>query len=842
MKIENDNFRDWVDKNYHRLTGYGQWLRGEALNTIPAEAFEQRPFRILIARLSAYFDTVDSWTHKLLYSLAVEDADTFADLAYLPPQMDLKIFETDGIPLWLGTKTKRGPQQFQLLAISNSCVQELINLPALLARSGIPLFKSERMERPDVPLVVLGGANAMNTSAFWTDDPPLDGVFVGEDAGCVERIFRICREALLNRTSKSLILERLETVDGFFQPDKIKPTRIAHRVPLAGNGIPDRAPVLFGESQPGCAPIPISEGCPCFCGFCSESWVRRPYREMPFETLIEKMDALKADMGLSQIEFSSFNFNMHSRFFDLLWHAVGRFDRVRLKSQRFDPLADDPALMSILYATGKTSVTCGLEGISSRLRRYLNKHLDDHKIFKSLSALHQVPLRELKIFLIATRLEAAEDYGEFDGLLDALRKIQMDERRFPRTIFSITPLIRFPWTPLEYEDAPSLENVSAVVREIENRVRVHGFEFRESSPPHEYWVSQILARADDPRIFRALVKTSMESRNFYYKNIPERFSTVFRNRLAKTGLVPDMLLRGTPPSESREKPWRKIRTGVKLEFLIRQYGKNRTFEEVPSCLGTNASPGTCPGCGVCLDAPSQRILVRIAQKRNFSAAQFTDRVRTTHESVREIGLLVRAGERNRGIPRNLLAAAAAVSLMSDEKKLVPFYFGFKSSFWDGRENPPWVWGDDILILRWLKPGIRILTEILRDAKSMEGINRKMNGWGKILGTAAEPAEGFDLKIKSPYAFNLSNYFNECGISGTMRKIEEGGYRYDFSKESLRKKILFGLTLPNKESDQWTVELSVGPKFLVETFLKNAFVLPDPKAWVRISAEASFLKS
>jgi hypothetical protein len=839
MKIENEDFLDWARGNSHLLTGYGLWLRGEALNALPAKEFGRRPFHILIARLSAYFDVVDSWTHKLLYALAVKDENTFADLAYLPPQNDLKIFENGGVPLLLGTRTKKGPGQFQLLAVSNSCVQELVNLPPLLVRSGIPLSKSERLDRPDVPLVILGGANAMNTSVFWTDDPPLDGVFVGGDAAGVERIFRICREAFMNRVPKAEILKCLEDVDGFFQPEGTGPVRVMNSFGPAGGTIPERAPVLFGESQPGCAPIPIGDGCPCICGFCGESWLRKPYREERYETLVERMDAMKAGMGLSQIELSAFNFNVHSRFFDLLWHAVERFDRVRLKSQRFDRIADDPAVMPILHAAGKTSVTCGLEGISSRLRRYLNKNLDDGRVFKSLSVMHQSPLRELKVFLIATRLETGEDFGEFEGFLDALRKIQMDGRRFPRTIFSITPLVRFPWTPLEFEDAPTLEAVASIVREIENRVRSGGFEFRVSSPPHEYWVSQVLARADDPRIGRALTDASLVSRTFYYKNMPERFSAVFRDGLVKSGLMPDGLLRGVPPSESEKKPWRRIRTGVKLEYLVRQYEKNKKFEEVPLCLGSSASPADCGGCGACPDDPTRLNLTRDVQKREYSPALFADRVARTRETLREAGLLVYASERNRGMSRHLLAAAAASGLMSHEEKLIPYYFGFRGSYWDGRENPPWVWGQDVLMLRWREPGIGILSEILRDAKSLDAVNRKMDGWGKILGIAEGPPEGFELKVKSPYGLDLPGYFEKNGIAGTVKKTAEGGYSYDFSKESLRKKILSALTLPDRESDQWTLTLTAGPKFSVETFLRRAFVLPDPKAWVHISAEALF---
>jgi radical SAM superfamily enzyme YgiQ (UPF0313 family) len=839
MKAQTGNFLEWFERNHHRLTGYGVWLRGGEWNTLPAEACAERPFRILIARLSTYFDTVDSWTHKLLYSLAASDPAAFADLAYLPPQNDLAVFKSDGVPLLLGTGTKRPPSGFQLLALSNSCVQELINLPRLLAGSGIPLKKSERMSRQDVPLVILGGANAMNTSAFWTDDPLLDGVFIGTGAESVKAIFGICRDAVLNGIPKPKAVEILETVEGFLQPDKLRMTRIPPPMPPSAEDLPETAPVLHGESQPGCAPLAISEGCPCFCGFCSESWVRKPYRETPYDVLTEKMDAMKVGMGLSQIEFSSFNFNIHSRIYDLILHAAGRFDRIRLKSQRFDRIADDPAAVQILSAAGKTSMTCGLEGISPRLRRYLNKGLDDDKIADSFAALHAASLRELKVFLIATGLETTEDLREFDLLLDSLRNLQMKHDRYPRTIFSVTPLVRFPWTPLEFEDAPSSETVRDIVREIANRVRSHGFEFRESSPPHEYWVSQVLARASDPRVCDALVETGLDTEALYYRNIPERFAAVFRKRLAKRDFMPDGLLRGKPPSQSGEQPWRNIRTGIRWEFLIRQYEKNRVFLEIPSCLGSNASAADCSGCGACSDDAAKAVLNRAVQNRTYSASKFGEWIRTAHDSIREIPLMIRASGKNRGIPRTLLAAAVASSLMSVERKLTPHYFGFNRSFWDERENPPWVWGDDILVLKWSGQGVTLLSDLLQDPDFLEKVNRKTEGWGQVAGLASKAPEWFDLNIRSPYAFDPSEYMKKTGIGGTMRKITGGGYRYDFTRNSPRKKILSALTLLDKGPDLWTLTMTAGPKFSVETFLKDAFVLPDSKAWVRISAECIF---
>ena len=113
-----------------------------------------------------------------------------------------------------------GAADFDLVGFSNSIVQELINLPHFLARSGIPLAKSERLERADVPLLLLGGANALYTSALWGNDPLVDAVFVGESDAAIRRLLEICRDGKAAGLSKRELLARLEEIDGFIQPER----------------------------------------------------------------------------------------------------------------------------------------------------------------------------------------------------------------------------------------------------------------------------------------------------------------------------------------------------------------------------------------------------------------------------------------------------------------------------------------------------------------------------------------------------------------------------------------------------------------------------------------------
>ena len=68
----------------------------------------------------------------------------------------------------IGSQSKRSADAFDLVLISNAYTLELINLPYLLIRSGIPLFASER--GADWPPLILGGSNTMAAQCIIRQD------------------------------------------------------------------------------------------------------------------------------------------------------------------------------------------------------------------------------------------------------------------------------------------------------------------------------------------------------------------------------------------------------------------------------------------------------------------------------------------------------------------------------------------------------------------------------------------------------------------------------------------------------------------------------------------------
>jgi radical SAM superfamily enzyme YgiQ (UPF0313 family) len=825
------HYQTWYDDNYANLSGHGIWLRGQELNRLPIERYDSATLKVLLVRLSTYFDTGYSFTHQILYQIAARLPGVFPDLGFLPPPADAKIFDAHNVPWLLGTHTKFGPQGFDLIGISNSIVQELINIPSLLSKSGIPLSKHERLARPDLPLLIMGGANALYSSVLWNKDPMIDGIFVGESDVGIRNIFSLVQTEKESGANKSEILDKLESINGFFQPDKPRSTRKFFIPNLGESESLESAPVYYLAEQVGSSHLQISEGCPCFCSFCAESWDRKPYRERRADKLKETARKLKAGMGLDEIDIYSFNFNMHSDFYEVLWDLVPLFRRIGLKSQRFDLLAHDPAMIEFQHTIEKASITCGLEGISPRLRKYLHKNLENEQLHDSLTAIFKSKARELKVFLIATGLEEEQDFVALDDLLEHMREIHSLAVAGTRVICSMTPLVRFPWTPLEFENAPPMEKYERIIHEVRNRVEKAGFQFRESACLPEYWTSQVLVRAADERIGQAMLATVQKTGFVYYRDVSEQFRAEFERTLSASGITTDELLRGHSLEESKTKPWSLIETGVRREFLWAEVERARAYKEIDYCLGRSWVKSECFRCGGCPTKFHIKDIVLAQQKRGYSLDEFKRHVKTARDNRVEISLLVHAGKNSRGAPRKMLVAAIAQALMKLDPNLIPGYQGFIGSTWSGDSPACWILGQDELKLWWSKPNLPKLLARLSEPLFIAQVNAALGDWGQLLGLAPSGWKALEVTIYSNSPFQGEAFLKSKGLRFTMVKNSSGGYQFNLPKDSIKKNIVLALSTFREDAGYKTV-LSPGTKIDLHDFLRGSFAGKNSADWVR----------
>jgi radical SAM superfamily enzyme YgiQ (UPF0313 family) len=847
--MQNDSgFGPWYQRRYPALSGHGLWLRGGEWNMLPASAWETRPLRVMVARLSTYLDTSESFTHPLLYQALADLPRVYPDLAYLPPPKDGEIMAEDGVPWLLGTQTKRGCMDFDVIALSNAIVQELVNLPALMEKSGLAVPAKERLLRADLPLILIGGANSLHTSLLDHDDSPVDGIFTGEQIDDIQEIMLICADAKQAGVSKAALLDRLMEVPGFARPGQDKRTRKNNKETLDLRKVNASRPVIYKYEGLGQEPVAISRGCPAFCSFCAESFDTKPYRENPVDAVVKNALKLKRDMGLEGIDLFSFNFNFYQDLYPLLEALAKNFSAIGLKSQRFDMIARDPAILDYLRAVGKGSLTFGMEGVSQRIRRYLQKGLDEPDLWKALGAVLQRPLRELKVFLIITGLEEEEDMKEFEAFVRHIPEITRSAAHRPRIIFSATPLVRFPWTPLEFAPAYPPEVYTKVARRIGHIARQAGFEYRGAADEAENYVSQVLVRADRPAFWAALKAATAATGFLYFRDMATEFMNSLRAKLADQGIDDEQSLGGFDLATSKTKPWSRWETGVRREFLHVQYKRARRFVDPGYCLGTVEEEAACLACTACETPEEMDFLTDLRRKHEADAEGFDGRRKLIRQSAGTLALGVRWTEKVIGLPRKYPALVLASCLMRADKALTPSFWRFRETWACGAKEVCWVAGEDAILLDWLPEGLDLLRQRLADPDFLADVNAAMADWGGLIGEVPMELKPKDEGREWTYAFHtplrpdFDVYCKAKGLKFTLKKVD-GVRVYELSKDSLKKRLLKSLTAEEcdgPEGKTWKVRAEAGGKFSAEEFLRQAFLLPEQGDWVRTLAFAQWL--
>ena len=668
--------REWFAANRQRLTGRGVWFQGGEPGTQPPQFFAEARLRVLIVRLSPYREVAAGITHTYLYQMAAAVNGVYVDMAFMPPEADEKIMREAGVPLLTGVGSKEPATAFDLVAVSNSVLQELINLPALLHHSQLPLARAAR-DSAGSPLVILGGSNSYTHSILHgiVDKDGgcglVDGVLMGDGEQVFAQMLNLLRDnAELSRVECLRLLQR--TVPGFYLPQSYHQVFADNGaliaieadadapMPVASNKTACReasetwrgGPLLYEGA--GSSHVLVSAGCPSFCSFCKESWEQKPYRETPVEQAVAAACQLKARLGLGEISLMTFNANTCSAIFELVERMSQMFARVAIKSQRFDAVVHAPELLDLQFEAGKRTYTCAMEGISDRMRTLLQKNLDERTILSGVDLLMQRNMRQMKVFLILTGYENDADIDEFRLFLEKLKQRMGTGKVQPRLTFSFAVLFRAPQTPMQY--APPRPPAAVLQHQLERLcglIAATGFEARISSGPEDAEVSEFIAYADR-RHTPILVAASIERGFRYHGEIGRKLHGFWQNRLRQTDLS---LLCDTVRDAQTVFPWDDIDTGISKVFLSKIWQQIQSGAEIRACLAPPWGSGSCAGCGACRSAAEISTLNHLgpdlAQKSPLPVA----------DKLSQMTVLCRIPERWAFCSREFIAAALARRLM-----------------------------------------------------------------------------------------------------------------------------------------------------------------------------------
>jgi len=803
-------------------------------------AFDAASYRVLILRLSPFRDVDRSIPHLFLFQEVRRVlSDAFIDLAFFPTVAQRERFERDDVPFLLGIQSLRSADEFDLILISNAYTLELINLPYLLIRSGIPLFSSQRGS--EWPIIILGGSNAMATQAIIRQDGDslVDGIFFGEGEGRVGDLVPFLQR---NRSveKERLLAQAADRITGLWAAGSLHTTAKAVLSVPEARFLPVGYPIL-NSPEVHEANLQITYGCPAFCAFCFEGYDRKPYRELPLIDVISTAFQVKRAQGVEELNLYSFNFNTHQDILEMISDLHRLFDRVSFKSQRLDVLHHAGFLLEAEVEADKRDFTLGIEGISQCQRAWLHKSLSTEDVAALLERLFKLKIRRVKLFYVLTGHETDQDVAEFRRFVKWLKRVRRSGNRRLRVVFSFGSLIRMPFTPLRY-DRLFLDQDAwrPLVGQIKSACETNGFEFRLAFDWPDYCATQVLALGGywlvDPVVALA------QKGYCYDAALPPEYWDELRRWMTEAGYWNDGFL-GEKDADYRF-PLEFVESDVPAEFLYRQYREAQAGKDSGYCLGDRERLGRCLACGACLDQEQRRSIThhQIHQPARYPYMSQLQAVMERKRRLQPAYFVLRVDPLLAGVAPECLNAFVFRELLARYPELTDNLLSVRESLFTVDPNAghfPAVSGETVFALKaW-------------DAAALETVllgfaDRKALSSQPPIARVLRPAGGFtpgvftrlhlDLHLPAdPFPeprVRLEQYLRDAYLPYSLRR-EGSRLQFDLPPKALKKKILFDGFIEIREGGGMGVgksgflaSLDVGPKFDLMAFL-DTFGQPNP---------------
>ncbi len=576
---------------------------------------------------------------KILYDILNHHPSFLAERVFAP-WVDLeKKLRLHKLPLF-SLENKIPLYEFDAVGFSLLYELNYSNILTILELGNIPFLHQER--NSEHPLILAGGPAAFNPE-------PLAEIFdlflIGDGEEAFSQIIEVFTTLKAKGVDRGRIWRELAKIQGVYVPSlyiPYRPTRSSLLVVKPRPKLPEKIQkrILFPFDK---APFPekiivpnvkvvfdrvaveVERGCPQRCRFCQASSIYSPSRVKDPSFIIKNVLRSLCSTGYEEASLTSLSISDYPYLDEIVKTLMNTLEEknISLSLSSLRPGGLSEGVVRSIIKVKKTGFTIVPEAGTERLRRVINKRLDDEELRKAVENAFSQGWKLLKLyFMVGLPTEREEDLEGIVSLVEEIIRIGYKIlKSAPKINLSISSFIPKPHTPFQWLGMGSEDVLRDKHRFLKSRLKKYPFvRFKDQSLKNSL-LEAIFSRGD-----RDLTKVLIEAwqRGARFDSWTDLFTFRIWEEAFRVHRIDHHRYLG-PLDKDDVLPWDHIDTGLKKSHLWKELEKALREEWTDSCADTPCH--TCQGCSFSsIVRETDGGPIRISRESFPSFGQKTDKV------------------------------------------------------------------------------------------------------------------------------------------------------------------------------------------------------------------------
>lgn len=572
--------------------------------------------KFLLSFPDTYQIGMSNFAVKILFEIIESIDGLLCDRVFLPEDDCAALMEKIGYTIH-SINYMIEAKKFDVIGFTLEYELNYSNVLHLLALAGIAVESKNRGETD--PIIIAGGSACVNPEPMADF---IDVFFIGDGEQTVISICETLKDAKKHGASRKEKIEALSKIKGAYVPSYFEAVfdengAQAGLKPVKGGAAPRVKTVVIPDLNDARHPlrlmppnfetvfnrgvVEVARGCKNACRFCQAGYIYRPYRERSVENIKKIIKEIFINNGYTEFTLSALTATDHAGLKEIIDYTLNlnstedefkdALFSVSLPSQRVSAFSVE--LAGRLSKNKKSGLTFAPEAGSQRMRDIINKNVSGGDIFSAAAAAVEAGYKLIKLyFMIGLPFETDEDLLEIAAAVSRVVSIANEKKARGFSVnVTFSTFVPKPHTPFQWARQIGDDEIIRRQNIIRSALKKHRQVCMKFTRCDVTTLESAFARGS--RVLTKVLLAAHKAGCRFDAWDDKLNIAAWRAAFKSAGLDLD----GYAAREIKQDeflPWSVIDTGVKTEFLAKEYAAAREGKISPIC-----APGRCRQCGVC---------------------------------------------------------------------------------------------------------------------------------------------------------------------------------------------------------------------------------------------------